>query len=177
MAAINNQHPVRNKTINFLKEKTGLDDLACADLEVGIYNWSIVYAEKNKIIRNWLCTRFLDLYMNKALSIIANMDHNSYVGNPRLLMRLKEKEFLPHDIPFLTHDRMFPERWTEAMDKKLRKDEHIVQEKPAAMTTQFKCGKCKKRECTYQEFQLRSCDEPMTLFITCLNCGHRWRIG
>jgi len=172
-----NPHPIRDRTMSMLKEKTGLNDLVCADLEVGIYNWAIMYAEKHKIIRNWLSSNFMDLYISKALSIIANMDKDSYVGNPRLLLRLKEKEFLPHDIPFLSHDCMFPERWKDAMDKKLRKDEHIIQEKPAAMTTQFKCGKCKKRECTYQELQLRSCDEPMTLFITCLNCGHRWRIG
>lgn len=168
---------MRDKTCELLKEKTKLDDVQVADLEVGIYNWAILYAEKNKIIRNWLCTKFLNVYMNKAMSVIANLDDQSYIGNGRLLSRLQEKEFMPHEIAFMTHDHMFPERWKDAMDKKLRKDEHIFQEKPAAMTSQFKCGKCKKRECTFQELQLRSCDEPMTLFISCLNCGNRWRIG
>lgn len=172
-----NHHAARDKTISFLENKTGLSHSECNDLEAGIYNWTISYATTNRIVRNWSCGKFLTLYQNKALSVIANMDGESYIGNDRLQARLKEKEFLPHEIPFMTFDNMFPERWKESMDKKLRKDEHIFQEKPAAMTSQFKCGKCKKRECTFQELQLRSCDEPMTLFITCLNCGNRWRIG
>jgi DNA-directed RNA polymerase subunit M/transcription elongation factor TFIIS len=27
----------------------------------------------------------------------------------------------------------------------------------------------------YYELQTRSCDEPMTCFITCLDCGNRWK--
>jgi DNA-directed RNA polymerase subunit M/transcription elongation factor TFIIS len=75
----------------------------------------------------------------------------------------------------MNSDRLFPDRWKDAIDKKMKKDEHVFEERPAAMTNQFKCGKCKKRECVFQELQVRSCDEPMTLFITCLNCGNRWR--
>ena len=44
-----------------------------------------------------------------------------------------------------------------------------------AMTDQFKCGRCKSRKCIYYELQTRSADEGMTIFITCLNCGNRWR--
>ena len=72
---------------------------------------------------------------------------------------------------------VYPEVWKDIIDNKMKKEQHIYEEKPAAMTTLFKCGKCKKRECMFQELQLRSCDEPMTLFITCINCGHRFRIG
>ena len=43
------------------------------------------------------------------------------------------------------------------------------------VTSFHKCGKCKKRETSFYELQTRSADEPMTTFITCLNCGHRWR--
>ena len=38
------------------------------------------------------------------------------------------------------------------------------------------CGKCGHKRTKTQEFQMRSSDEPMTLFITCLNCRHRWKI-
>jgi transcription elongation factor S-II len=60
----------------------------------------------------------------------------------------------------------------------MKRDMNVFEEKPKAMTHEFKCGKCKnkKRECVYQELQVRSADEPMTLFITCLNCGHKWKM-
>ncbi len=41
----------------------------------------------------------------------------------------------------------------------------------------FRCNKCQQRKCTYYQMQTRSADEPMTSFITCLNCGNRWKIN
>ena len=43
------------------------------------------------------------------------------------------------------------------------------------MTDAFKCRKCGSRSTSYYEVQTRSADEPMTQFITCLNCGNRWK--
>lgn len=42
-------------------------------------------------------------------------------------------------------------------------------------TDLLKCGKCKKRECTYNQVQTRSADEPMTTFVLCNSCGNRWK--
>lgn len=39
----------------------------------------------------------------------------------------------------------------------------------------LKCGKCKKRNCTYNQVQTRSADEPMTTFVLCNECGNRWK--
>eukprot|EP00299_Pterocystis_sp_00344_P003722 c14491_g1_i1.p1 GENE.c14491_g1_i1~~c14491_g1_i1.p1 ORF type:complete len:528 (-),score=127.92 c14491_g1_i1:74-1567(-) len=39
----------------------------------------------------------------------------------------------------------------------------------------FKCPSCGQRKCTYREMQTRSADEPMTVFITCVACGHNWK--
>mmetsp|Transcript_2869 Transcript_2869/g.4165 ORF Transcript_2869/g.4165 Transcript_2869/m.4165 type:complete len:268 (+) Transcript_2869:284-1087(+) len=47
-------------------------------------------------------------------------------------------------------------------------------DKLAMASDRFKCGKCKKRMVTYYQIQIRSSDEPMTIKITCLNCGNRW---
>ena len=69
----------------------------------------------------------------------------------------------------------FPENWKVLIDKKYERDKILYESKPEAMTDQYKCGKCKKRETSFYELQTRSADEPMTTFITCLNCGHRWR--
>ncbi|EFJ27679.1 hypothetical protein SELMODRAFT_437865 [Selaginella moellendorffii] len=47
--------------------------------------------------------------------------------------------------------------------------------KQEATTDQFKCGKCGRRECTYFQKQTRSADEPMTTYVTCVNCNNRWK--
>jgi len=39
----------------------------------------------------------------------------------------------------------------------------------------FKCGKCKQSKTRHYQMQTRSADEPMTVFITCLVCGNKWR--
>ena len=41
----------------------------------------------------------------------------------------------------------------------------------------YTCGKCKGKRTTTQEIQMRSADEPMSIFITCVDCGHQWRIS
>lgn len=44
-----------------------------------------------------------------------------------------------------------------------------------AVTDMFFCRRCKQRKCTYYQMQTRSADEPMTTFVTCLNCNNRWK--
>ncbi|XP_062212818.1 transcription elongation factor TFIIS-like [Phragmites australis] len=46
---------------------------------------------------------------------------------------------------------------------------------PKATTDQFKCGRCGQRKTTYYQLQTRSADEPMTTFVTCVNCNNRWK--
>ena len=70
---------------------------------------------------------------------------------------------------------IFPENWKKTLELKSKKDKLKYELKPEAMTDQFKCGRCKSRKCTYYELQTRSADEAMTTFISCLNCGNRWK--
>eukprot|EP00501_MAST-03F_sp_TOSAG23-6_P001845 GSMAST32.ASY1.ANO1.1923.1 assembled CDS len=39
----------------------------------------------------------------------------------------------------------------------------------------FKCRRCHKWKTTNYQKQTRCADEPMTVFVQCLNCGNRWR--
>jgi DNA-directed RNA polymerase subunit M/transcription elongation factor TFIIS len=146
------------------------------DLEIGIYNWTLKTAENLDIPRNWKNKQFCTLYTDKCVNIYSNINSECYVNNKRLITRLKEKEFPPHRIAFMCAENVFPEVWEEIIDRRMKKDMHIYESKPQAMTNEFKCGKCKKNECVYQEMQIRSADEPMTIFITCLNCGNKWKI-
>lgn len=46
---------------------------------------------------------------------------------------------------------------------------------PKASTDKFKCGRCGKSQTTYYQMQTRSADEPMTTYVTCVNCDNRWK--
>jgi len=68
------------------------------------------------------------------------------------------------------------ERQKERQILQVRKENESMTAKPVAVeSSMFRCGKCKQKKCTFYEMQTRSADEPMTAFITCLNCGNRWK--
>ena len=59
--------------------------------------------------------------------------------------------------------------------RELAEWEAVRGQQQEASTDAFKCGKCKQRKCTYYQLQTRSADEPMTTFVTCVECGNRWK--
>ena len=170
-------NPQRASLLAFLVQRTRLPPEQIRDAEIGVFNWALARANERRIARNWRNPRFRALYDSKARSVAANLDPTSYVANDRLIARIDEGEFLPHAVASMPPENVFPERWRDVVEMKVRRDEYISNAKPTAMTDQFKCAHCKKRECSYMELQTRSCDEPATLFIQCLSCGHRWRMG
>ena len=105
------------------------------------------------------------------------MNKNSYINNTRLLDRLCNNEFKPYELPYMKSINTFPENWKELIDEKYRRDKVLFEVKKESATDQFKCSRCKKNETVYYELQTRSADESMTVYISCLNCGHRWKIG
>ncbi|NWQ83428.1 TCEA3 protein, partial [Columbina picui] len=54
--------------------------------------------------------------------------------------------------------------------------EHQMAKTGGTVTDLFQCGKCKKKNCTYNQVQTRSADEPMTTFVLCNECGNRWKV-
>jgi DNA-directed RNA polymerase subunit M/transcription elongation factor TFIIS len=172
-----NHNLKRDVVINYLTEKIGMKEELAKDLETGIYNWSLKTADSYNIPKIWSDKIFMNIYTNKGRSVLINIDKDSYIGNSRLLQRIRDEEFKPHDLPFMDCTNIFPERWTEILDLRFKQEQNFYDSKQVAKTDMFKCGKCKKRECSYYELQIRSADESSTIFVTCLNCGNRWRIG
>lgn len=160
---------------SFLEDKFTKDDIY--SLEKGIFEATYLNAQKNYTARNWKTPQFKEMYRQTLSSVISNIHPESPVKNPRLLNRVLEGEFKLEEIPFMTSYEMFPEKWFELKDKLLQREQKILEGNKSRATDQFKCRRCGKRECTYYELQTRSADEPMTIFVTCLNCGKEWRNG
>ena len=145
------------------------------NIERGIYNYTLEKCTERNIAKRWDDNLFKSMYVKKAISVYANLNSKSYLNNKRLKTRLLEGEFQPHDIVFMNPQDQFPEHWKSLIDEKEKIEKALYEKDRGGATDQFKCSKCKKRECTYYELQTRSADEPMTIFVTCLNCGKRWR--
>ncbi len=145
------------------------------NIEKSIYNYIIEVSKNRDIIRSWKNKVFYNLYINKSLSIYINLNKKSYIKNDYLFDRIKSNKIDPKNIAKLSVYDIYPDNWKDLMDKKSKMDELKYKLKPEAMTDQFKCRKCFSRSCSYYEVQTRSADEPMTQFITCLQCKNRWK--
>ena len=89
--------------------------------------------------------------------------------------KLMNKEIKAHELAFMSHEEMRPDIWNNLIELKKIKDENKFSPKLEASTDDFTCSKCKSKKCTHYQLQTRSADEPMTTFVTCINCGNRWR--
>lgn len=145
------------------------------NVERGIYNAAIKEARSRNIVRKWENEFFVVLYVDRFRSVYTNLNPKSHVGNKDLLKRLKSSELLPQDVAFMGHQKMYPEKWADLIDAKIKREKNATEINMNAATDEFKCRKCKKRKCTYYQMQTRSADEPMTTFVTCLHCGNNWR--
>jgi len=144
-------------------------------LERSIYNSCIHESKKRHIICDWSFPMFQRLYVRKVRHICGNLHPNSYIQNRDLLDRYKRGEYTFDDLMTWTQTEIFPERNKELAEKQFQREQRLLEGNKANATDKFFCTRCRKRECTYYELQTRSADEPMTIFITCINCGKHWR--
>ena len=140
------------------------------NLEKGIYNNSLETANRLNVIKKWDNPYFVQIYIDKLRSIYMNLQNDS-----SLIEKINNKEFKSHELAFMTHQEMQPEKWESLIQMKKIRDKNKYEPVLEASTDDFKCWKCKSKKCTYYQLQTRSADEPMTTFVTCLDCGNRWK--
>ena len=165
---------IRNKSFLLLNKIVDSEKIS-RQMEQSIYNSSIQFSSENNIKRNWENCIFKSLYLSRIRSIYTNLREDSYLQNKNFKKKLLENEIDPKNISSLSRYDIFPEVWAELLLKLSQKDKLKYELKPEAMTDMFKCRKCSSRSCSYYEFQTRSADEPMTQFITCLDCNNNWK--
>jgi transcription elongation factor S-II len=168
MRKIENPEEFRNNVVNKLKIILKNDKLA-NNLEKGIFNYSLKHAEKINVVKKWDNSYFVKIYINRLRTITINLKDDS------LFKSVIDKKIKAHEVAFMTHQEMQPSKWQELLEDKKIRDENKYEPKLEASTDDFKCWKCKSKKCTYYQLQTRSADEPMTTFVSCLDCGNRWK--
>ena len=156
------QH-VKNKFISTTTTSIG------NNVEIGIYNYTIKEATHKNIVKQWNNPMFVLIYCNRFRAILHNMQHSEYFQT-----FIMENAKTPENIAHITQHEMYPEKW-EALLSNLHTINENTYDKQVSVTSEFVCGKCKSSNCSYYQLQTRSADEPMTTFVSCLDCGKRWK--
>ena len=152
-----------------------LDEDQTLQLETSIYNAAIKRAREKQVVRCWSYPLFVHIYRMCARHIASNFDKSSYVGNTELYDKYESGEIQIKDLATMNQYELCASRWKAQFESQYMREKRQLEGNRSMATDIFLCKKCHKRECTYYEMQTRSADEPMTIFITCLNCGKHWR--
>ncbi|KAL0489165.1 transcription elongation factor A protein [Acrasis kona] len=144
---------------------TGTDDLdAAAELACKIEDTLVKHYESSDNME----------YKNKIKSISFNLGDRT---NRDFSARVLDGTFSPEQLCTMQSKEMA----SLEMQKERRK---LMDEKTAEAMSHlpsvhksslYRCGKCKKKECSFYQMQTRSADEPMTTYVTCHSCGNRWK--
>ena len=140
----------RMHVLSCLSEK--LSQKKAENVEKSIYNYSIKYASTHDIDKSWANSYFNHIYKLKFCEILDNL-------NDQLIDAIESKKVSSSSIAFITYDEE---------DETI--PENVVEDGI------FQCRKCGSKKTTYYSLQTRSADEPMTNFITCIQCKNRWKM-
>jgi transcription elongation factor S-II len=144
------------------------NEVKSRNLEKSIFNASLKEADNLKVLKKWDNNKFILIYVNKLRSVYLNLDSE-------LISKINNNEIKGSKIGFLTHQELKPEKWDSLITAKSKKDKAYFETNIEAATDTFQCRKCKSKKCTYYQMQTRSADEPMTTFVTCIDCNNRWK--
>jgi DNA-directed RNA polymerase subunit M/transcription elongation factor TFIIS len=144
------------------------------NLERGILNYALSLV--NVRYKTWSVVK--QKYLNRAVTIMTNLNPESYLKNNYLLKQLLSKQVNEFELCFFEARQLFPERWEE-IQKNFGSDisKEIYKEDTNGVEGMFRCGKCKSYKTIYHQLQTRSADEGLTTFVTCVNCGNRWKFN
>lgn len=150
-----------------------IDNPIILNLEKGIFNETIKYCKEKSYDLKWSNINFSKKYSQLARKVLANITYtpNAIDVKEKILNNIWPAE----TIASKTHQELHPEYYAEMKLKIMAK--YINMNPEQEHDGFFTCGKCKSKKTTYTQAQTRSADEPMTTFVTCLNCEHRWKFS
>jgi transcription elongation factor S-II len=144
------------------------NEINSLNLEKGIFNYTLKEADQRKIVKKWDNKFFVQIYLNHLKSILQNL-------NDKWIEEINNGKIQAHKFVFMNHQEFNHEKWSELIDAKSKRDKNKFEVNISSATDTFTCRKCKGKKCTYYLQQVKCSDEPMTVFVQCIDCGNRWK--
>lgn len=153
----------------------GVDDALCSDLEKCIVRHSKRTIESTKKgVAAWDNHKFTNIYKHKFLFL-----KNALTSNEDLRSKAMTRELSVVEIVSMRPEQLQPEGiYAKTVEDNVHKEmhkEYLIRKAEEEHVGFFKCMKCKSNKTTYYQLQTRSADEPMTTYVSCINCGKRWK--
>ena len=167
---------IREKVIENFSELFGNREYA-VNLEHHLLHLMVDTAVKEGIEVDWGNRVFWNMYRNKAISLYENLrGTKSYVtNNENWLKKINDGEISVQTYVEMNAIDSCPLRWKSAIEKMIETEKKLYSKNQAASIVMW-CSGCKKKaKCDYYQMQTRSADEPMTTFVTCLECDRKWK--
>lgn len=164
---LDNPEIVRENVRNAFITDFKLDPTVSINMEISIFNYSIETSTLKKTLESWSNPYFVLIYSNKLKTILANL-------NSETIERLANGELNSKRIAYYSAQELAPSKWKTLIENKERQDKNKYEPVIQASTDVFTCGKCREKKCTYSQQQIRSSDEAITTFVTCLVCDNHW---
>lgn len=191
---------VRRKLDMWFKKLIDRDDTTLEkwvrNAEKGIFNAAIVASQDEKRSQNslsanmrcWKTGRSVprpegrklpEIYRRTYTRIAYRVITSVIAKQSNVVSWLVAGTVKPQHLGSMSMEQLYPEREAQRVQRfKEMQQFRILQEESAENCADgmYQCGKCHKRKTIFTEMQTRSADEPMTVFLTCLVCHHRWRM-
>ena len=166
------------------------------NIEKSVWEWAVAETKRRGEPHAFENRFFRSRYKHKVLALTNELKRGEWVAcvmtpdeaggvrvaleiQPHLLHKLFTRELKSTDLVHMGPYAIWPEgpmaqTMTASREKDLQKERAKAQ-MDEDYVGQFKCGKCKSVKTTYYQMQTRSADEPMTTYVTCMNCGSKWK--
>jgi DNA-directed RNA polymerase subunit M/transcription elongation factor TFIIS len=148
-------------------------DTICINLEKCILNYATDRSNDLGQEPAWDNYRFSNIYKQKFLQIQHNLRNSGVLRGWLVNKKIKTKDVMDMRPEDLWPDGPYAKKMEERIIKDLRKA-YLAQE-VKNQEGFFTCARCKSKKTSYYQLQTRSADEPMTTFVTCLNCDKNWK--
>ena len=144
-------------------------ELLTQKLEKGIYDYTIKEAKSRKVMSTMDNPYCQLIYKDRLRMIWLHLKkHKDQIE------LLKNADISLEQFSDSTHQELDPDLWKPYIERKQLIDKNKY-ENPKKISSEFTCRKCKSNNCSHYQLQTRSADEPMTTFVSCQDCGYRWK--